>query len=351
MIPWLAVCAFVATVATTGIVRSYALTHRILDIPNERSSHVTPTPRGGGLAFVAVVTLVGASGVVLEGGGIPLIWMAWLAGGVVVAAVGAVDDRIGLPASTRLLFQAAAVVPVIVQTGLPATTPSGETLDLGWIGIVVAWLAVVWSVNSFNFMDGTDGIAAAQAVFVFGAVAALAASTTGAGVALNILVICAAAAAGFLVWNLPRAKIFMGDAGSGFLGYCIGALALICASADGPSLWVWMILHTLFIADATSTLAVRALRRERLHIAHRSHVYQRLARRWNSHAKVLVVYSAINLFVLLPIATLGMQRPAIAPLLAAAVLAVASAYAVLLGAGRPDSTSSDLPGPRGKSTS
>lgn len=337
MIIWITAGALLVAAIGTGAMRQYALSRQMLDVPNERSSHASPVPRGGGVAFVFAITLAGAILVgTLGTGSTALLWIAWLAGGVLVATAGFMDDRRGLTARTRLIAHAVAALPLIVQTGLPTLAIGGATLGTGWWGVLVAWVAVVWSVNAFNFMDGTDGIASAQAVFVCGAAAALAALLGSDPVTVGMLSVCAAAAAGFLIWNVPPAKIFMGDAGSGFLGYAVGTLALICGTGVGPSLWTWVILHALFIADATVTLATRAIQRQPLHVAHRSHVYQRLARKWKSHRRVLAAYAGINVLVLLPVAVLAARNRDAAPVIALVVLVAAAVCAAALNAGRPE---------------
>jgi Fuc2NAc and GlcNAc transferase len=334
MTGWLAF-AFALSLVGTAAMRRYALARGVIDVPNERSSHVVPTPRGGGVAFVVAITICAIAVVTASRDADLLGWVAWLVGGIVVAAAGFVDDRCGLQPSVRLVAHAAAALPVVACTGLPISV-AGHEYGIGWVGVVVAWCAVVWSVNAFNFMDGTDGIAAAQATFVFASAGVLAAVSGATQSSVLVLGICAAGAAGFLAWNLPPARIFMGDAGSGFLGFAVAALALLTAAAAGPTVWVWMILHALFVADATVTLSVRALRGRKLHVAHRSHAYQRLSRRWGSHARVLGAYAGVNVFVLLPVAVIAHAHPSHAPALAFVVLAGASVAAVLLGAGRDD---------------
>jgi Fuc2NAc and GlcNAc transferase len=178
----------------------------------------------------------------------------------------------------------------------------------GWFGYVLGVLGVVWTLNLFNFMDGIDGIAASEAVFVGGGAILLGLHTASTDVAAVACILCAASA-GFLIWNWPPAKIFMGDVGSGYLGYVIAVLAM-AATLDNPvAVWVWLILGGVFFVDATVTLARRSLMGERLHEAHRSHAYQWLARRWRSHRRVTLSVLAVNVFWLLPAAWLAMRYP------------------------------------------
>lgn len=166
----------------------------------------------------------------------------------------------------------------------------------------VFWLvSLVWLLNAYNFMDGIDGFAAAETVFVSGAAALLIGFNTNAvsgDMMLALLIM--ASTAGFLFWNIPPARIFMGDVGSGFLGLILGVLAILTVRNGSLSMWVWVILLGVFVVDATITVLRRMIRGVRWHEAHRSHAYQHAARRWKSHGKVTVAISLINIFWLLP---------------------------------------------------
>jgi Fuc2NAc and GlcNAc transferase len=326
--------ALLATTVLTAVVRDYSLNSGMLDLPNARSSHSRVTPRGGGLAIVIVV-LVGAM----------LIWasrqwqleamLGWCLGGAAVAAVGIIDDRRGLSARSRLAVQLLAAVFVVwTAGGLPTLPAISGILNVPFIGAAVAVIGVIWSINLFNFMDGTDGVAACQTVFVAGTGATLAASY--GPVTPNALMawIVAAASLGFLLWNFPPAKIFMGDVGSGFLGLALAICALQLSWEGSVNLWTWMVLHALFLTDATVTLLVRLGRGERVYQAHRQHAYQRLARRWRSHGKVLALFCAINLCWLLPIAAITVRFPHQGPLLASLAMTPLCAGALMIGAGR-----------------
>jgi Fuc2NAc and GlcNAc transferase len=257
--------------------------------------------------------------------------LAWLAGGTVVAATGFLDDLRGMSARSRLAFHLlAALVLLEGAGGLPPLPWPGGPVNLGLLGWPVGALAIVWSINLFNFMDGIDGLAAAQAVFVAGSAAALQASTGSAPLQLIAL---AGAAAGFLVWNFPPARIFMGDAGSGFIGFALAAAALLPPHHGAPTLWTWVILNGLFVADATVTLITRLLHGQRVYEAHRSHLYQRLSRRWRSHRSVTVAAIAVNLLWCLPWAVASVRWPTAGPLLTAATLAPLCLLAVSGGAG------------------
>jgi Fuc2NAc and GlcNAc transferase len=202
-----------------------------------------------------------------------------------------------------------------------------------WAGAVLAVLGLAWLLNLFNFMDGIDGLAGLQAVCVSvgGACLAWLAGAPDAGRAPLLL---AAASAGFLVWNRPPARIFMGDVGSGFLGLMLGVLALDAARVRPGLLWGWAVLLAVFVADASVTLLRRALRGERLSAAHRSHAYQRLVRRWGGHRPVTVLVGAIDVLWLLPLALATVHWPAAAAALTALAYAPLLVGVWCLGAGR-----------------
>jgi Fuc2NAc and GlcNAc transferase len=331
----LAASALVTSFCLTGYFRRYALARRILDVPNPRSSHTVATPRGGGLAIV-LATLTVLTGGALTGA---LDWSRiWgvLVGGAVVAAVGFADDRYHMPRLWRFLAHVGAAACVLASAGgFPDLSLLGRPVAFGWAGQLLALLYVVWLLNLTNFMDGIDGIAATEATMVAGGGALL--YVLGDVAASQFLppLAVAAASLGFLAWNWPPAKIFMGDAGSGFLGLLLAALSIDAAHATRPLFWSWMILMGVFVTDATLTLARRTARGERPYEAHRMHAYQHAARRYGSHKTVTVAVAGINLLWLLPLATLvarGVLDGAVATLIAYAPLVLLAAQ---LGAGRP----------------
>jgi Fuc2NAc and GlcNAc transferase len=279
----LVLLTFVASVLGTAGVRKYALSERILDRPNERSSHAEPIPRGGGLAIVLgwsmALCLMYVAGILSA-----RLFSALALGGTAVAWIGWRDDRHSVSPTIRLLvhFGAAVLVMWAIQ-GLPALRLFGLVAPLGITGSLIGVLIVVWGINLYNFMDGIDGLAAGECVV---ACAGMTALTVAVGGLWLLPAILGAAAAGFLVWNWPPAKIFMGDVGSGFLGFALFSLALASERSGGPSLLSWIIVLGAFCGDATLTLLRRAVRRERLHVAHRHHAYQRLVKVGYSHREV-----------------------------------------------------------------
>jgi Fuc2NAc and GlcNAc transferase len=331
----LALVALAASAMLTQLVRVLALGRGVVDVPNTRSSHRAPTPRGGGLAIVVVVTagvaLLAASGWV----GVDLLWA--ILGGLAVAAVGFADDHRSLSPIFRVSVHFAAALWAIAWLGgLPPLRFGSHVAASGWLGYVLGTLGIVWAVNLFNFMDGLDGIAASEAMFICLAAMLLGQLMgVGIGVALSALLL-AAAAGGFLLWNWPPARIFLGDVGSGYIGYVIVVLAVAAARDNPAALWVWLILGGAFFADATTTLVRRVRRGKRVHEAHRSHAYQRLARRLHSHRRVTLAMLLLNLLWLLPCALLAATLPAFAAALVLVGLVPLAVLAVLVGAGEDE---------------
>jgi len=303
--------AFLAGVAVlswllASRVRLYAL-DRLLDIPNERSSHSVPTPRGGGLA-IAVTVLGGTIFAAARG------WIDWnlaLAlggGGAMVAAVGWIDDHRSLSALTRFAVQfISAGWAVFWLGGLPSLTVGFGSLQLGFLGTILGVVGIVWAINLYNFVDGIDGLAAGEAVST-GVIGGLILLAMGQyGLAMMALLI-AAASAGFLPLNWAPAKLFMGDVGSGMLGYLFAVLAIASENAGAVPLLIWVLLLGAFVFDATVTLCRRIAHGERWYHAHHSHAYQRMVQAGRSHAQVSVMILFINL-ALAVLAIVAWLRP------------------------------------------
>jgi Fuc2NAc and GlcNAc transferase len=309
----------------TRLVRRGALAFRILDIPNERSSHLRPTPRGGGLAVAVVGTLVTLATWVL--GGLPSgTAIALVGGGLLVAAVGIIDDWRGLRWRHRFVAQVLAAGWALSWLGgFPAAELGITRLDLGSLGSGIALLGIVWGTNFFNFMDGIDGIAASEAVSVgtVGGGLLLAAGQPGlAAVAFGV----AGGAAGFLRHNWMPARIFLGDVGSTWLGFTLCTLAVASANAGAVPMAVWGILLGVFVFDGTVTLARRVWNGHPVHAPHRQHAFCR-ATRWGwSHARVTRAVTALNV-VLAAIAVAAWARPVLLlPAAAIGLLVLTGAY-------------------------
>jgi len=316
-----------------AVVRAYAL-RRLVDLPNERSSHSQPTPRGGGLALT-VMHLLGVLAATLLGLVPAGISASLIGGGGLVALIGFLDDHRHVPASVRLLCHFTAfgwaVWWLAVHGPLDVVR---EPALLGIAGALLLVIGLAWFLNLFNFMDGIDGIAAAQAIFMSGmATLLLFARDAGPG-AMAPTMLLAAATAAFLAWNWPPARIFLGDVGSGYLGYALGVIAVWTTVEGWFTPWIWLILGGAFVADATVTLLVRLRSRAALAKAHRSHAYQRLSRHWRGHRPVTLAFAAVNLFWLAPWACAATLWPGRGAIFALAALLPLFWGALRLGAGR-----------------
>jgi Fuc2NAc and GlcNAc transferase len=228
---------------------------------------------------------------------------------VVVAFIGWLDDRHGLSIKVRLCTHAVAALWAVSWLGGLKTVDLGVTqFPLGILGAPLAMIGIVWFTNLYNFMDGIDGLAGMQAFVV-----AVAAGCFTFAEAQPVALACwllAAAVGGFLYWNWPAASIFMGDVGSGTLGFFFAVLALANEGSGTLPLLVWLILLGPFLVDATSTLVLRFCQGKKWYLGHRSHAYQRAVQSGHSHTRVTITIFFIDLFLVL-LATVGLLRPSV----------------------------------------
>ncbi len=324
-----------ASLLITGLLRRYALSTSLIDIPNARSSHTVPTPRGGGVAIVLSFLAV-----------LPVAWMqgalaleamlALLGAGGLVAVIGFMDDHGHIAARWRLVGHfAGAAWALFWLGGLPPLSVFGFVLDMGWLGSVLAAVYLVWMLNLYNFMDGIDGLASVEAMCATLGMCAIYLASGYVALIWPALLL-GLAVAGFLFWNFPPARIFMGDAGSGFLGITLGILALHAAWSDSQLFWAWLILLGVFIVDATVTLVRRLMAGQKVYEAHRTHAYQYASRKYGKHLPVTLGVILINLLWLLPLAWVVVcqeMNGAVGLLLAYAPLVV---LAIKFDAGKPE---------------
>lgn len=278
----------------TGLVFRYTMSRGILDIPNHRSSHTVATPRGGGLAIV--VTFLAGVLVLTELGIVPSrLGVAILGGGLLVAGIGWLDDKNGgLSALIRACVHVVAAVWAIYWLGgLPSLSLGFTHITIPPLWTCLATVGIVWSINLYNFMDGIDGIAGSEAVSV-AVVGGVLTAASGAWDLAWLSWMLGLSCAGFLVWNWPPAKIFMGDVGSGFLGFMFAVMAIATENRGVVPLFAWILLLGVFVVDATATLIRRMLRGERWYEAHRSHAYQLVVRAGYSHKQTVVAVLAVN---------------------------------------------------------
>jgi len=326
-------------VLSAGVIR-YGPRFGLLDTPVARSAHVAPKPLGGGAAlaapyFLCVIWFV-ASAAISESA------LAYL-GCLFIVVLGFSDDRWQLSSKVRL--------PVQFIVSLAAVRAIGvDSVDFGFFSLsepltlsLLAVLSLVWLCNLTNFMDGIDGIAASQLLVTsLSCVVLLVGLDVAAGesgehdVVLTLSVVLAASAAGFLLWNWSPASLFMGDAGSGFIGFALGLLALESLVTQRMAVWSWVLLLGVFIADTAVTLLVRIIRGERWYEGHSQHAYQILSRRLNSHPRVVGGVILINICWLLPLAWVAGILPHYGVLFATIGLAPLLLGCYRLGAGRAD---------------
>ena len=289
----------------TGMIRKYALDKNIIDMPNERSSHSIPTPRGGGLAVV--MTFYVFLFIYFRQGYIESTIFYTLLGLMAIALIGFIDDHGHIPARYRLLvhFTVAAWCVYWSGTLFPHLAAHNQFLYWGFALATVFYL--VWLLNLFNFMDGIDGIASVEAITVLGSAALIMYRQSEYSLVAEglffLFLAGTSAIAGFLLWNWPPAKIFMGDVGSAFLGMLFGVFSIITTQMGIMNFSVWLILLAVFITDASLTLLVRLLNQEKVYEAHRSHAYQHLAKRYG-HKKITQSVVVINLLWLFPLAVM-----------------------------------------------
>ena len=314
---WAGALALMVSTLMTSLIRPWLLARGLIDRPGARRSHGQDTARGGGLAIL--ITLL-------------LLWLLLaeptvrnLAIGLMLGLLGLLgwlDDLRDLPVRVRLGAQLLLASLMLAMAGpvLSVSLP-GIEIQAAWLWSGLALVAVIWLINLHNFMDGSDGLAAMQGAW---SAVALGVLHQRGGAAEDALLgfLLAGAYLGFLVWNRPPAKLFMGDVGSILLGGTIGWLALSGAAEGHIPIWTSLIVCSLFVVDATATLVRRAGVGGGWYTAHREHAYQRLLIAGWSHGRVLSLYAALNLALVLPVLVVAVARPMLAPVLALSLVLV-----------------------------
>jgi glycosyltransferase WbpL len=326
------ILAFILTLVVTGAVRRYALRRALLDHPNHRSLHDIPTPRGGGVGIVLSVLAYLAYATASHALDRSLV-LAIAGGGSLIAATGWIDDIRSVSPRTRLIAQfTAAAWAVWLVGGLPVLNVGAGQIVLGIAGAVAAVVLIVWITNLYNFMDGSDGLAGMEAVFIAGG-SGLLLLTRGATSVATLSLVLFGAALGFLYWNWAPAKIFMGDVGSNFLGFTFGTLAIWSERTQTLPLLVWLILGAVFFVDASVTI-VRRLRGGVWRYAHRTHAYQRAIRFGFSHAQIALIVGALDL-VLVGLAVIATRRPTLMLAATLTALGLVGLYYIMVGRVHP----------------
>lgn len=296
---------FLISFSLTYFIKNYMIKKSLVATVNERSSHTTPTPHGGGIAL-AITWFIGLFYLYFIGEISSNLFYALLFGAV-VSIVSFFDDIYELSPKIRLIAQAIVAIGGLYFLG------GFETLTFGIFDIqnpifinIFAFFMIIWFINLYNFLDGINGYAGSEAIFL-----ALAGFILFSG---NHFLVLAVAVLGFLYWNWNNAKIFMGDVGSTLLGYNIAIFTIYYANEESTNFWIWIILFGVYWFDATLTLIRRKLNKEKLSQAHKKHGYQRLTQAGWSHYKVtnysiglnmilfFIVYFVSNIFVALVLA-------------------------------------------------
>jgi len=303
--------------------KKYALYTGIISNPNYRTLHELPIPRGGGIVFSTLFILA-----------ILLIWrylqlsdnllLILGVGGGMASLLGFIDDIKNIRARFKLIIQ------LLLSSWVLYCLYLDNLLFLNWMPFFLTIPAflffMVWIINAYNFMDGVDGMAASGAIFT-SLTLALVLSLTGNSVELiAIFILMAALISGFIFFNWPPASIFMGDAGSVFLGYIFGSLLLFTSLNGYISIWIWLTVFGYFFADTTVTQIVRVISIKKWYLPHRSHAYQNLARITGSHLKVTSGVTLYNIIWILPLTLLSALKPEMAVIIS--MLAICPALVI-----------------------
>lgn len=289
---------FLVSIFLTRKIIYFATQKNILDHPGSRSLHETPTPRGGGISIVVLVLIALIS-----------LWIgeyisnreviAFMTSGILVFVTGLLDDIKTLPTLAKgISYFAAAVLGVFMLNSAVPTESSLGVINILFFSIVIAWL-----INLYNFMDGSDGLAGLQTILVSLSIC-ITAYLSGVSFLFYLMIIIAASTLGFLYYNYPPAKIFMGDAGSCFIGLIFGLNAFYCYVNNFIPIEIWLILLSVFVCDASLTLLMRFFVGKKWYEAHREHAYQKVVLMMNSHKDLLLVLMAIYVLLILPILVL-----------------------------------------------
>ncbi|MCZ6804999.1 MAG: glycosyltransferase family 4 protein [Proteobacteria bacterium] len=296
-------CVFFFSFILTRFLIQFAKKKNIIDVPNDRSSHDKPTPRGGGLSISLSILIYLIVIIIIKEGLTTQNYSLLGIGAVIISIIGILDDVKNLSATIRaFLYLSTSSIFILLITKF--TYISFQEI----VFISVAILGITGLTNLYNFMDGADGIAGIQAI-----IAAL-----PAGILFYVLneyefaLLCftlVASTTGFLIWNWPPARIFMGDVGSCALGFIFGGLIFITYLQKSISINIWLVLLSFFIVDATLTLIKRVINRERWYQAHRSHAFQRYLQMGHSHTQLAITVSLFSVLILWPATFLAYKIP------------------------------------------
>ena len=281
--------------------RQWSSRKRIFDIPNERSSHTAPKPRGGGLVVVCVSLILYSVLTIVYRGGFET---GYLIAALLIASVSWLDDLFSIPFMWRLIVHIFAAFLVISNVGYinQIYLPFFQQVEIGRFGVLLTFCWIVWLTNAYNFMDGIDGIAGAQAItagigwFIVGKMLGHDEVAIYGG-------ILAFSCAGFLIHNWQPAKVFMGDVGSAFLGFTFAVMPLLTQKKDNEESQILSLIVILlvwfFVFDSVYTFFRRLIKREKVWNAHREHIYQKLVKKGFEHRFITLLYTGLSLSLLI----------------------------------------------------
>jgi len=296
--------ALLGALVLTPLMRRYSHWRGLIDRPGARRSHSSPVARGGGLALG--ISLVMTAMMFAPAGALVL---PFVCGAAIVSLIGWIDDHAPLSVGWRLGVQLLVAVGITFWLGpVESISIAGTAVQATWLWTPMAVVAIIWLINLFNFMDGSDGLASSQGAVSFG-LFALAFALAGESAGAWLAAVAAGASLGFLFWNRPPASIFLGDSGSLLLGWCAGAFALAGTLSDSFSVWVSLIIVSPFVIDATVTLCWRLARGERWYTPHADHAYQYLIRQGWSHGKLLQAWIVLNGLLVVPATAIALWKP------------------------------------------
>ncbi len=292
------IVSFIVVLATsfllTGAILKLVIKNKILDYPGSRSLHDRPLPRGGGIA-IAILVLLCQLILWQQGYLYTMQFFAFFIGGSMVFVTGLLDDIRVVPTLIKgVSYFIAALWGVSLLEAIQFNAINMDAF------IILIWsVFIAWGVNLYNFMDGSDGLAGMQTFLAGGVIAGIAYTFNMDGI-FYLMIVIAASLAGFLFYNLPPAKLFMGDSGSCFIGFMFGMTGCYSIQQELIPLSVWLILFSVFICDSGLTLLMRIISGKRWYRAHKEHAYQRLILMGHSHGQVLLYFTVFFLVFLFP---------------------------------------------------
>lgn len=329
----LLVFAVTGSLVGTSYYSRFAQQRGIIAKHNFRTLHEEPVPRGGGIVFAGVFSLA----VLLHWflGGFPTwLMLSFGLGGAGAAIIGWIDDVHDVREIAKLVSHVGLAIWIFATFYQPLYTPlfhdAGGVLSLA-LTVLLLLFVPVWMINLYNFVDGIDGMAITASAFICTSALIVLAITGGDKLLMFVFALLAASSLGFLYVNLPPASVFMGDAGSIFLGYCFGALLITTVTSGQISIWTWLAILGYYIADTTTTTICRVFLVKKWYGTHRSHAYQNLARISRSHARVTYGVVLYGILWALPLSVWSAHSPTWGPVAAVLSLGPAVVWSLRFG--------------------